>query len=255
MRSMPMEGIHNFRDYGGYPSRLGGHVRRGLLFRSGQHVEASDTDLATIHALGIRTVIDLRGNGERERNPCRRYERWDGEVVFFDGETSSSPPHEAAAASDITPRYAEQRMQSVYTRMPDNPAMRSIFGTYLRVLAERDGGSLVHCFAGKDRTGMAVYLLHHILGVSADDARLDYMQTNTAETTHILERQSIPHLEERYGTLDDDAKRALLEVRIEYLERFLDQVAKEYLTLDAYIERALDVDGAVVDRLRERFLT
>ena len=46
------EGIHNFRDYGGYPTRGGGRVVSGLLYRSGQHVEASDEDLAAIAALG-----------------------------------------------------------------------------------------------------------------------------------------------------------------------------------------------------------
>ena len=254
-RTFPTDGIHNFRDYGGYASRFGGRVKRGLLYRSGQHVEASDADLALLRDLDIRTVIDLRGNTERVRNPCRRFEGWDGDVVFYDGETSSSPPHEAAAASDLTSDYAAHRMRSVYTRMPDNPAMRSIFGTYLRVLTERDGASLVHCFAGKDRTGMAVYLLHHILGVDPDDARLDYMQTNEMRTGHILERQSIPHLEERYGPLEDNTKRALLDVRLEYLERFLDQVAAQFASLDDYIANALNVDDTNIERLRARFLT
>ena len=55
-------------------------------------------------------------------------------------------------------------MLTLYTRMPENPAMQVIFGQYLRTLADRDGASLVHCFAGKDRTGIAAALLHHILG-------------------------------------------------------------------------------------------
>ena len=87
------QGIHNFRDYGGWPTEDGGSVRRGLLFRSGQHVGATDADLAAIAALDIRTVVDLRGESERDRNPCRRVEGWNGEVVFYEGETSSTPPH------------------------------------------------------------------------------------------------------------------------------------------------------------------
>ncbi|HAW34564.1 MAG TPA: protein-tyrosine-phosphatase, partial [Erythrobacter sp.] len=66
------QGIHNFRDYGGWRTRGGGHVRTGLLFRSGHHVEATDDDLAAIAPLGIHTVIDLRGESERAANPCRR---------------------------------------------------------------------------------------------------------------------------------------------------------------------------------------
>ena len=61
------EGIHNFRDYGGWSVAGGGRVREGLLYRSGQHVGATEQDLAAIADLDIRTVIDLRGTSERER--------------------------------------------------------------------------------------------------------------------------------------------------------------------------------------------
>ena len=86
-RFLDTQGIHNFRDYGGYSVEGGGKVRRGLLFRSGQHVEATDEDLQAIAKLDIHTVIDLRGLSERERNPCRRVEGFAGEVIFYDGET------------------------------------------------------------------------------------------------------------------------------------------------------------------------
>ena len=159
------EGIHNFRDFGGWPGADGNKVRTGLLYRSGQHVEASDEDLAAIAALDIRTVIDLRGEGERARNPCRRVDGWDGEVLFYEGETSSSPPHMDITPDTTTAAFARERMLAVYTRMPVNPAMQTMFARYLRALVERDGASLVHCFAGKDRTGIAATLVPHILGV------------------------------------------------------------------------------------------
>ncbi|MBA4081322.1 MAG: protein-tyrosine-phosphatase, partial [Erythrobacter sp.] len=67
------QGIHNLRDYGGYAVAGGGRVREGVLLRSGQHMEASDADLALLDMLDIRTVIDLRGTSEREGFPCRRH--------------------------------------------------------------------------------------------------------------------------------------------------------------------------------------
>lgn len=162
---LAVDGIHNFRDYGGWLTAEGGQVRRGLLYRSGQHVGASDADLALIAALGIRTVIDLRGTSERERNPCRRSEDFSAEVLAHDGETSSSPPHMDVGPDTTTADFARERMLAVYTRMPQNPAMQAMFARYLRALAARDGASLVHCFAGKDRTGIAATLLLHLLGV------------------------------------------------------------------------------------------
>ena len=249
------DGIHNFRDYGGYPTQGGGRVRTGLLFRSGQHCEASEADLQTFAELGIRTVIDLRGNAERERHPCRRPELWDGEVVFYDGETSSRPPHEPDQPIELTAETAHDRMLKVYTRMPHNAAMQAIFGQYLNALAERDGASLVHCFAGKDRTGIAAALLHHILGVSHGDILTEFLHTNDAPTYGILERQSLPGIEARLGgPLDRAAVKELMEVREAYFDRFVEVVDGEWGSLDAFLAQAIGVDDALRERLNRRFV-
>lgn len=79
-RVLPLQGVHNFRDYGGYAGAGGAQVKSGLLWRSAQHVEASDTDLEAIHGLGIATVIDLRGPSEYEANPCRRHSDFSAQV-------------------------------------------------------------------------------------------------------------------------------------------------------------------------------
>lgn len=71
-RVLPLSGIHNFRDYGGYAVEDGGRLRQGLLWRSAHHEQATDADLGAVDALGLETVIDLRGDDEREMHPCRR---------------------------------------------------------------------------------------------------------------------------------------------------------------------------------------
>lgn len=248
------QGIHNFRDYGGYRAD-GGTVRRGLLYRSGQHVGASDEDLAALAALDIRTVIDLRGVSERTSNPCRRHEGWQGEVLTHDGETTSSPPHMDIGPEVTTADYARERMLSVYTRMPENPAMQAMFGRYLRALAEREGASLVHCFAGKDRTGVAAMLLLHILGASEDDQYAEFLLTNASPTLHVLRAQSVPGIEARLGRkLDEEAIRALLEVHEDYLTRFRDTAEGLAGSLDAWLARAVGIDDDLRGRLRARYI-
>ncbi|MGX7952235.1 tyrosine-protein phosphatase [Tsuneonella sp. HG249] len=252
--SPTFEGIHNFRDYGGYAAD-GGRVRQGLLYRSGQHVGATDDDLAALARLDIRTVIDLRGITEREMNPCRRHEGWAGEVVAHDGETTSSPPHMDIGPEVTTAQYARDRMLSVYTRMPRNPAMQAMFGRYLRALAERQGASLVHCFAGKDRTGIAATLLLHILGVSEDDQREEFLLTNKSPTLHVLRAQSVPGIEARLGrSLDEESIRALLEVHEDYLARFHEVAAEIDGSLDGWLERTVGADDRLRERLRARFI-
>lgn len=244
------QGIHNLRDYGGYAAVGGGRVRTGVLFRSGQHMEATDADLELVHALGIRTVIDLRGNSERAGFPCRRHASFAAQVIAFDGETSNSPPHEGGGGKIVmTPERARARMLAVYTRMPVNPAMIWIFQKYFKALDEGEGASLVHCFAGKDRTGVAASLALHVLGVHRDDYIAEFLLTNEAPTRAVLERQSLPRMEAHYGAIEPEALHNLMGVLPEYLETYIAEVTRDHGSLDAYLAGTLGVDEAMKARL------
>lgn len=252
---LPMQGIHNLRDYGGWPTVDGGTVRTGLLWRSGQHMDASDADLDALHALDIRTVIDLRGISERSRFPCRRHDEFAAEIIAHDGETSNSPPHEGGGGTlAMTGEKAFDRMIAVYRRMPVNPAMIAMFRRYFEALARRDGASLVHCFAGKDRTGIAASLLLHALGVHRDDYTAEFLRTNDAPTREILERQSLPRMREVYSEITEDALVNLMGVREEYIATYITEIEREHGSLDSYLSQTLDVDEERKARLRERLV-
>lgn len=245
------QGIHNLRDYGGYAVAGGGRVREGLLFRSGQHMEATDADLALLQALDIRTIIDLRGTSEREGFPCRRHANFAAQVIAYDGETSNSPPHEGGGGQVVmTPEVARQRMLAVYTRMPVNPAMIDIFTRYFNALDENDGGSLVHCFAGKDRTGIAASLLLHVLGVHHDDIVAEFLLTNDAPTRAILERQSLPRMEAHYGAIEPEALHNLMGVLPEYIDTYIAKIRSDHGALDTYLADVVGVDSAKKERLK-----
>ncbi len=165
-------GIHNFRDYGGWRTRGGGQVRTGLLFRSGHHVEATDDDLAAIAPLGIHTVIDLRGESERAANPCRRVEGFDGQVLFYEGETTSSPPHMDIGPDTSAADFARERMLAVYTRREflrtnDSPtfdvlARQSLPGIEARLGRKLDEG------AAKDLLGVREEYLDRYLEIATE---------------------------------------------------------------------------------------
>jgi protein tyrosine/serine phosphatase len=249
------QGIHNLRDYGGYAVPGGGRVRSGVLFRSGQHMEASDDDLALVQALDIRTVIDLRGVSEREGFPCRRHANFAAQVIAYEGETSNSPPHEGGGGQvEMTADKARERMLAVYTRMPVNPAMIAMFTRYFNVLDEGEGGSLVHCFAGKDRTGIAASLLLHVLGVHHDDIVAEFLLTNDAPSRAILERQSLPRMHAHYGAIPPEALHNLMGVLPEYIDTYIAKVTEDHGSLDTYLATALGVDGARKERLKAKLV-
>lgn len=253
---LPVEGIHNLRDYGGYAVADGARIRRGVLYRSGQHRDATDGDLDLLHNLDIRTIIDLRGASEREKFPCRRHTDFAADVIAYNGETSNSPPHEGGGGRiTMTPEKARERMIAVYTRMPVNPAMIDMFSRYFSALEAHDGGSLVHCFAGKDRTGIAAALLMHTLGAHDDDIVAEFLLTNEAPDPTILERQSLPRMEAVYGTIEPEALRNLMGVHEDYLATYWKEVIREHGSIDKYLAQTLGVDETRKARLRERLLT
>ncbi|HVR89523.1 MAG TPA: tyrosine-protein phosphatase [Novosphingobium sp.] len=253
-RVLPLESVHNFRDYGGYTTAAGGRVKSGLLWRSGEHGGATDADLARIGQLGLTTVIDLRGNSERANNPCRRPDDFAAEVVFHDGETAGLALHVEAAEGVLTQADARRAMQRLYEGLPYRENLLPVLRRYFAVLAAREGPSVVHCLAGKDRTGFAVAMLHHALGVSRDDIMADYLLTNVAGNIDRRIAAGGQAIRVRHGGIDEATIRTLMGVEPEYLEASFAAIDQRYPSLDAYLTAVLGVDEALRDRLRARYI-
>jgi protein tyrosine/serine phosphatase len=253
-RVLPLSGVHNFRDYGGYAVDGGGNLRAGMLWRSAHHETASDDDLAAIDALGLETVIDLRGDDERELHPCRRSGGFSARVLFAGGVTAGLAPHLQAAGGAVDAEAARARMIDTYAGMPYRPALVATLRLYLAALAEYDAPSLVHCVAGKDRTGFAVAVVHRLLGVHEDDLMHDYLLTNVAGKIEERIAQGGAHIRARYGgKIGDDAVRALMSVNPAYLDSALATVRRDHGDVATYAEAVLNLTpemrGAMIDRL------
>lgn len=249
-RIWDLDGVHNFRDFGSYRTRDGSRLRSGRLWRSGQHFGASDSDLARITELDLKVIADLRGNSERASHPCRRGPAFASDVLFHDGETSNVAPHERASDTMSSAQAARERMRAVYRRIPYNPAMIDVYRRYFDALATTDGPSLVHCFAGKDRTGVAVALVHSALGVHRDDILHDYLLTNSATTFNLLREQAVSRAPERWGKADRDTLNALLGVDESYLAETFAEIERESGAVDAYLDTVLGVDRAKLEAMR-----
>ncbi|MFZ1742803.1 MAG: tyrosine-protein phosphatase [Pontixanthobacter sp.] len=249
-RVLPLEGVHNFRDYGGYAVTAGGRVKTGLLFRSGEHGNASDGDLQAIDQLDLRHVIDLRGNSERRANPCRRSSAFSAEVHYFDGETAGLAPHVEAAKEALDAEAAHMAMERLYSQLPFRDNLIWILKRYFAALAEGQGASVVHCLAGKDRTGMAVDLLHHLLGVHPDDAMTDFLLTNTAGNIDARVAAGAPAIRARWGGIDDATIRVLMGVDARYLVAARKAVEEEHGSIDAFLRDVLEVSDDRREALR-----
>ena len=248
------EAIDNFRDYGDYATTAGRRVQPGRLLRSAHHARASDADLERLRRLDIGAVVDLRRPGERRDQPSRRPEDFTGLVIEGGVDDGAEAPHIAfLKTADLTPDSGRRFMENTYRTLPFDASHQDVFARYFQALADQDRPVVIHCAAGKDRTGFLAALTHHLLGVSRDDMIEDYLLTNTAVDLAGRAPGIARKLHEMTGRLaSDDAVVAFLGVEAAYLEAAFAEVEVRHGSLNAYLRDALGVDTARRGRIVER---
>jgi protein-tyrosine phosphatase len=161
---LPLAGTFNVRDAGGYLT-AGGKLRSGLLLRGDAPGTLDPESLAVLRELGLRTVIDLRAPGEREIRPTR--------LEALTGVRIVEVPLLDPDDGDIPAELVAEGLPALYRWLVLNRGHR--LADVIRILAAQDAlPALVHCSAGKDRTGIVVALVHAALGVAEDDLAADF---------------------------------------------------------------------------------
>jgi protein-tyrosine phosphatase len=170
MRTLTFEGVFNFRDLGGYRGADGRTVRWRRLFRSDSLSRLARADREAFSALGVRTVLDLRRPAEVTRDG--RVPDWDGLRWRHIHPDHPEWSHEHWDERAGVARYLADR----YAELADRGAAG--LGTVLGIVADfRTAPVVVHCVAGKDRTGVVSALVLALLGVADDDIAADYALT------------------------------------------------------------------------------
>ena len=251
-RIVELEGAINFRDFGGYDTRHGARVRDGVLFRSGTMVGLTERGVRAFHALGIGVICDLRRPAEFEEEPTPLpHDRPRRVSIPIDPDSAVK----LRDALDHAPVDVERRVRFMIDI--NKELARAHAADYQRmfdvVLDSEPHGFLVHCAAGKDRTGFGVALIQLALGVPRETVMEDYLLTNAAVD---FERFTLPRLRVRFPErrIDPDEARALSCVREDYLHAALGAAEEAFGSVDAYLERSLGLDPAKRRRLEARLL-
>jgi protein tyrosine/serine phosphatase len=244
------EGIVNFRDFGGYPTQDGRSVKRHRLYRAAHFHEATEADIARLDSLGVRTLIDFRQAEEREFSP----NRWrPARVIAHD--RSAAPQTPPPAFDAFSAAVARANMVATYERFTWEDRFLKLFGDMFRTLAEEGGPVIVHCTAGKDRTGIACALVLHMLGVDRGAIFADYLATNTyldPQAREALVRARIEPLLGRAITAEEMTP--LIGVEAIYLEAALAEIDRRAGSIEAYVHDTLDVPEAAITAMRENLL-
>lgn len=221
LRRIPFEKIENFRDLGGYASSYG-ETSFNVIYRSGYLGDASSKDIQTIKALGIKTVLDLREEKERLRQP---------DVTKNDPSFTSVE----ISVNGRIPQDHEDMVNSYVENLSDFKAAREVFLN----IATCEKPMVLHCTAGKDRTGAFIAILLLANGVPFHDVNGDYML-------------SFPYLtrmtKETFKSMPDFPK-ALLTPNQFFLVEVMEKFNALFGSIDHYFE-ILGLDDETITLLK-----
>jgi len=258
-RHVPLDGQPNFRDVGGYKTKDGETVKRGLVYRSGELPRLTDEDVAKLEQLGIKTVVNFltvaettsRGNNRLPtgvREVSQPIESDDGlvQVVL-----------EARKTADFSKVPAELNPQLHRMLVSD---ARKQYAALLKEIADADGPVVFHCSHGVHRTGTAVAILLSALGVPWETVREDYVLSNKYRK-HEIERRlaQLRQLAAKNRDIPPDEVdmtnvNAFYILKGEYIDATRDEILKKYGSIEDYLTKGLGLTRGKIAQLRDRLL-
>ncbi len=282
-RPVPMTATANFRDYGGYVTADGRQVVWGKLFRTGHMGEMSAADKSAIEQLNIQTVCDFRRLEEAENQPSQLPGGLGAtSIVISPG--SAIDLFSTITAGDVNEEIIDQFMQDINRDLAINhkASYRLMFD---ELIAKASSGSIIHCTAGKDRTGFAGLLILGALGISHKDIMEDYMRTNehvnidrevarwTSNYANNPDYNSAPDdgdggqggtekgSAEKGGAesgggraFNQKALAVILGVKSSYLQAAFDVIESQYQGLEAYLHDEIKLTPSEMKILKDNYL-
>jgi protein-tyrosine phosphatase len=230
MAWIDLDGAVNVRDLGGLPTDDGRRTAPGALLRSDNLQDLSAADVAKlVDGVGLTTVVDLRSSAEAESEGPGPLD-----AVPSVTHLHLSVLPEVGRRTDVVADALLLRRAQDHDRYPDDAMCGHYLGYLedrpesvtgaLRAVAEAPGAAIVHCAAGKDRTGVVVALALTAVGVPADTVVADYAATD--EKIEAILRRLM-----RSPTYEADLKGSAIDrhrPRPETMKAFLAQVQARY---------------------------
>jgi len=257
IRRHEFDGTPNFRDLGGYQTRDGRTVKWRKVFRSGTLANLTDQDHNRMRELGLSLICDLRTDEETTLHPSALPPGHDIQVSELqisgklqDEDDVSTPTF--SEQPDMGPDEIVERIKRAY-RVFVSAYSHQYKRMFELLLAEENYPVLIHCMAGKDRTGLACALTLHTLGVPDETIMQDYTMTNqfmnAAYREDRLAQLIPPDVNYNRETAD-----ALFDARPDYIGAAFDVINTEFGSIDRYLERGLGVGQSERARLQDLLL-
>ena len=267
---IPVNGIINARDLGGYIMQDGRRLRDGMLIRSAHLADASDEDLQYLSSIPISKVIDFRKdiemNGKTDRMvPGAEYIRLEidasGKIVsqatedekrLFTGNKQFDVKKfmVMAAFNPMAQRIAQQ----MYPNLTNDPECSKQFKQFFRLILDTANGAILyHCTQGKDRTGFASALILAALGADRDTIVADFDATNRVYEEDV--RQCCQNVLLIGGKENEIATvKSFLGANTDNFIKALESIDREFGSMEAYLKGPIGLTDQDILTLRERYL-
>jgi len=247
-RVIPMQGLSNFRDLGGYYNMAGKQTRWGKLYRSSSMSKATLQDSKVLKYLGIRTVIDFRTDKERNDSPSKFSAphiinlplRGNPYNIFFNTILSKE-----MKAGDVKV-YAQGQFDFLLESNPE------FFTQMFDILLDKNNYPIVFdCTMGRDRSAAAAALVLAALDIDMDQIINDYMLTNAQidfnsyvpNTNIFLQDQEV-----------QETFTALFRVHKSTITYSFEKIIKEYGSLDNFFNEQFNLNAKKREKLKEIML-
>jgi protein-tyrosine phosphatase len=224
MHQPRFDGLVNFRDLGGHRTVGGATTRHGRIFRSDSVHKATADDIDRLLDLGVRRVVDLRTDHERETDGTAHGRHGDIEVHSV-ALLDSTVPHEAGEQIDLG---------TIYLHILRNRG--KVLIEAVRLLVTVDGAAVFQCTAGKDRTGVVAAVILSAVGVPDEHIVADYERSAKAMPALIAwYRANLPDAPIVTRADAADASGRMLTASAEFMLPFLAALRDEYGSAERYL--------------------
>lgn len=267
---IPVNGIINARDLGGYIIQDGRRLRDGMLIRSAHLADATDEDLQYLLSIPISKVIDFRKDielkGKTDRMvPGAEYIRLEidasGKIVsqatedekrLFTGHKQFDVKKFMVMAAFNS--MAQRIAQEMYPNLFFDPECQEQFREFFRLILETEKGAILyHCTQGKDRTGAASALILAALGADRETIIADFDATNRVYEADV--RRCCRNVRLMGGKETELATvKSFLGANTENFIKVLDRIDREFGTMEAYLKGPIGLTDQDILTLRERYL-
>jgi protein-tyrosine phosphatase len=245
-RDLLWDGLLNVRDLGGHPTEDGDETRYDSIIRADSVRQLSDQGWAALVDYGVKTIVDLRTNDELAADPPAELPVEVLHIPFF--ETDAEDWKEVEARLDAAARSAPDvptATQEVYLIFLEH--FDHNVGAAIRAIASApEGGVVIHCAGGKDRTGLLTALLLHVAGVGIDEIAADYA---------LSEERLRPRHEQWFAEAETDEElermKRMSQTPAESIEGVFEELERRYGGVEGYL-RGAGLTKDELDRARAR---